>query len=130
MNGVTIANDFLLMKIKVAVTIIEGIFAVTGHLVCVVARFRLRSRLVLYFSDRLYFVFNSHAIKVGNWNGSKEFDSILQHVSYFIKGSHFFFIATFNCRRILNAPMCGHRLARPDRTNLTSCIIADGKNKI
>jgi len=59
----------------------------------------------------------------------KDADPIAQHAQSVGKGEGSLCISTFSFHWIGEPPMRGHRLARPDRTDLLRRVVADGENE-
>src|SRR3569623_136938 len=51
-------------------------------------------------------------------------------LEYFLKCSPLCFVIAFDCRRVLETPVCGGRMTRPDRTGFSCGIVANGDDEI
>src|SRR3954451_23910132 len=57
-------------------------------------------------------------------------DALMQHAVGVLEGKRDLGVAAGRFRRIWNAPMRGHRLARPYRAGFTGCVVANRKDEI
>jgi hypothetical protein len=65
-----------------------------------------------------------------HWQTDKDADAIGEHPQRICKGKSHFCVVACGLSRIGNAPVRGHRLARPNGTWFFRRIITDRKNEI
>src|SRR3984893_16922068 len=69
-------------------------------------------------------------IKRAQWQGRENSDTLKKHPVGIFKRKCDFGRRTFGLSGIGNAPMCGHRLARPNRTCFAGGVVANGEHEI
>src|SRR5215467_8662748 len=83
----------------------------------------------LQTADLVKLFLEGKAVKLVKWQASEQRYAPVELRVGFDKGSPLIFITALNCRRVLNSPVRGHRLAGPDRAGFRR-LIAHCKNKM
>ena len=91
---------------------------------------RLAEGRPLLPSDLIDFFLKREGVERRERQTQEEADASVESSKSLAESSLNFFGRSFHGRWIWYAPVRGHRLARPDGTDLTRGVVADGKDKV
>src|SRR5215472_3231490 len=60
----------------------------------------------------------------------EQLDPVLQYLEGLTEGQPHLDFREVGCCRIINAPMCSDRFARPARMDLTRCLVANSEDEV
>src|SRR6516165_9122213 len=81
-------------------------------------------------ADLVDFAFDSQAIQSFEPQAGEELDTGFERLIRNTKGAVLLGLRALDSRRIRHAPMGGHRIAGPDRADLTGGLVANGEDEI